>query len=67
MTGPTSKTEDTQGKPVINALFPDECARCGNFGLTFTTSSTYENPVCGDCMVDFIVATKAELKNHVEK
>lgn len=67
MTGQTSKTEDTQDKRSIYALFPDECQQCGNFGLTFTTSSDYASAVCGDCMVDFIVSAKEQLKKQVEK
>lgn len=67
MTGQTSKTEDTQTKHSIYALFPDECEQCGNVGLTFTTNPSYENVVCGDCMVDFIVSAKEQLKKRVEK
>ena len=67
MTGQNSKTEDTVNIHPINALFPDECVLCGNIGLTITTDKKYENPVCCDCMIDFIVKIKEELKNRVEK
>lgn len=69
MTGPNSKTEDTETQPeTIMALFPEECVQCGGFGLTFTTDTrTFENCVCGQCLIAFITKTKADLKDIVEK